>query len=198
MDATLISLLVGLATVLTSGVASSIVTYRLNRQKEHVFFMRQKAESLYLAADEYGRALSCNIISYFPVVRGEIDYNEMLDIQMANPPSKEHGGYETLAMLVGIYFPEVESKLKILEEVRDRLSKLRNEHNKAYKNGGGVDRYWDAAFSDVTKELDCAIKALKSAILHSARRYGGNSPDSRSRHSKVGTWLFLRHPRAWP
>jgi hypothetical protein len=128
MDASIVTLSVGLATVLTSGVMSSVVTYRLNRNKEQTFFMRQKAEALYLAADEFGRDFSKHLITHLPVARGAIDYDQMLDIQLANPPDKRQGGFETVAMLASIYFPEVEPQLAALLKARDRLSELRAAH----------------------------------------------------------------------
>jgi hypothetical protein len=171
MDSSVVTLCIGLATVLTSGVASSVVTYRLNRNKEQTFFMRQKAEALYLAADEYGRGLSAHVITLLPVARGELDYNQMLDLQNANPPSKRDGGFETLSMLVSIYFPEIEPELQALLKARDRLGEVRGAHKQAYKEGEGVDPVWVAGFAQVGKEADQAIKALKAAIVRSARRY---------------------------
>ena len=174
MDSTVATLCVGLATVLTSGVASSIVTYRLNRDKEQVFFMRQKAEALYLAADEFGRSLSSHLISFFPVAQGKLDYNQMLDVQNARPPSKQNGGYETLVMLISIYFPEVEPELQALDAIRDRLGEVRSAHKQAYVEGEGVDPVWVAAFAELGGKLDLVIKNLKVAIVHAARRYGAH------------------------
>jgi hypothetical protein len=111
MSQTLLTAATPYATILMSGVVSTIVTYYLNRNKEHAFFMRSKAEALYLAADDYGRDFASNLICYFPVTREEHDYNKMLDLQQTNKPTKKHGGFETMTMLANIYFPETLPKL---------------------------------------------------------------------------------------
>lgn len=183
MDAAVVSLSVGLATVLTSGVVSSVVTYRLNRNKEHTFFMRQKAEALYLAADEFGRDFSSHLLTYIPVARGDFDYNQMLDMHIANPPDKRRGGHETMAMLISIYFPEVEPQYLALLSARDQLGELRNAHKQAYKEGAGVGTGWVRAFIQVGRDTDQATKALQAAIVRSAKRYAGAPTEPQaSRH----------------
>ncbi|KSB91122.1 hypothetical protein AS593_06050 [Caulobacter vibrioides] len=175
MDSSIVTLCVGLATVLTSGVVSSVATYRLNRNKEQTFFMRQKAEALYLAADEFGRDVGAHVVTFFPVARGEIDYNQMLDLQIANPSKKAQGGLETMTMLVHIYFPEVQPHLGGLLASRDRWNELRAAHKAAYKAGEGVGLVWVAAFQSAGREIDLSVKDLQAAIVKSARHYAGAS-----------------------
>lgn len=175
MNPSIVTLCVGLATVLTSGLVSSIVTYRLNRSKEQTFFMRQKAEALYLAADEFGRDFGAHLLTYLPVARGDIDYNQMLDLQIAKPAKKQQGGAETMTMLVSIYFPEVQPQLDALLKQRDLWSELRSAHKAAYKEGEGVNSMWVSAFQHSGLDVDRAIKNLQTAIVKSARHYAGAS-----------------------
>lgn len=183
MDPGLVTLCVGVTTALAGGVVSSVVTYRLNHNKEQTIFMRQKAEALYLAADEFGRTFSAHIVTYLPVARGDLDYNQMLDLHIANPADKRQGGYETMTMLAGVYFPEVDPELQALLSVRHRLGDVRNAHKQAYKAGGGVGPTWVAAFQDVGHEADLAIKALRAAILRSAKAHAGGLGKRRRRLS---------------
>ena len=171
MDAAVSTIFVGLATVLMSGVVSSYVTFRLNREKDQTVFMRQKAEALYLAADEFGRGFSTHIVTFLPLVKGDVDYNEMLDFQIANPPDKRNGGFETLNMLANIYYPEVLPQLKALLQIRDDFGKFRTAQKQAYKEGDGTGHPWTQKFSELAKEADRTIEALKAAIIKSARRH---------------------------
>jgi len=173
MDSGVYAVVVGLATVIASGVVSSYVMYRLNRNKDQTFFMRQKAEALYLAADEFGRDLSKHVVICLPVAKGELEYNAMLDLQIANAPDKRNGGFETLNMLANICYPEVLPALKVLLLVRDKFNKLCAVHKQAYKEGAGVGLPWTRQFSELGQEAGQAIEALKTAIIQSARRHAG-------------------------
>lgn len=173
MDSTIVTALLGLATVLTSGVASSIVTYRLNKTKEQTFFMRQKAEALYLSADEFSKNFSSLLISYLPVARGEISYNQMLDMQIERGKSKNSNAYETMIMLASIYFPEVLNEIDGLHKNRDKYNTIKQAHRTAYHEGDGVGPEWEEAFRKVAFDTDDAIKKLLAAIIRAAEPYSG-------------------------
>ena len=170
-----VAIAVSLATVLASGVSSAVITYRLNRNKEHTFFMRKKAVELYLTTDEFGRELSGHMITLLSVVDGRITYNEALDLQDANPPQKAHGGAETMEMLVRIYFPEIEPQLEELFAARDEFAKIRSVHKAAYKEGAGDDKRFGSGFRNAIERVGAAIQTLKAAIVRSARHHANDT-----------------------
>lgn len=133
--------------------------------------MRQKAEALYLAADEFGRMLGAHVVRHLPVANGQIDYNTMLDRFIADPPSKAAGGPETMEMLVRIYFPEIQTQLSTLLSARDRLSRVVSLHKQAWKDGVGVGPEWIEEFVSAGKEIDLAVKGLQEGIVTSGRSY---------------------------
>ena len=53
-------------------VLAAVVAYRLNATKEHVFFMRQKAEALYLSIERYDRSLGSYFVPDYGVLKNEI------------------------------------------------------------------------------------------------------------------------------
>ncbi len=65
-----------IATILMSGVIATIATYRLNTNRDHIFFMRQKAEELYLAAGQYDKILSGYVLTNYPLFKNKITYDE--------------------------------------------------------------------------------------------------------------------------
>lgn len=159
------------ASLLLGGVGTAFVTHWLNRGRDHTIDMRKKGEELYLAADEYGRALGTHHFSFLPMLNGSIDYNQMLDLQIANPPKKVHGGLEKIEMLTRIYFPSLKPYLAELLAARDAFSDVQSAHKAEYKTGYADGREWMPRFSLAIQRAHVASEALKSAILDAAERY---------------------------
>ncbi|MBL8554592.1 MAG: hypothetical protein JNL41_09970 [Phenylobacterium sp.] len=169
MDAATTTLIVAVATVLTSGVSSAVVTYRLNRSKEQTFFMRRKAEELYLAADEFGRQWTSSMVPLLGVLDGRLDYNQMLDIRQANPIKKDHGGAEMMEMLTRIYFPEALPELSAIHAARSAYNTLESAHKAAYQDGAGMDPRWKPALMEAMRKADKAVDAFKVKVVRLAR-----------------------------
>ncbi|HEX5183541.1 MAG TPA: hypothetical protein VFW19_10365 [Allosphingosinicella sp.] len=175
MESAAVALIVGVSTVLASGVTSSIVTYRLNRSKDETMFLREKAEQLYLATDEFDKAFSSQALTYFPLLKGEIDFNQMLNMQVewGSRPTK-HGGPETMIMLAEIYFPPVQPALEEVWAKRDAYNKLTSEIKWTWKEygsvtGGGLLQ----RFKAVSLDVDRAIEAFKKSIVSAAQTHAG-------------------------
>lgn len=171
-----ISLALGVGTILASGITSAVVTSWLNRRKDQAEFMRTKAEALYLAADEYGRTLATQAITYYPVIKGEISWNQMLDIQIKNGSQKrEHGGSELMTMLLEIYFPSVRQCLKNVFSSRDNFNNFITSMKQSYiQNDGHLNpNEWMPHMNGHAIMIDNSIKHLQEAIVVAARSYAG-------------------------
>lgn len=175
MDAPLISLIVGLSTVLASGVASSFVTYRLNRNSNQTIFLRQKAEELYLSADEFGKNFASQMLTYFPLLDGKIDYNQMLDMQIERgSKTHDHGGPETMTMLVEIYFPTCRPALEKVWEARTIFNDVTAGIKRAWQRSGRVNKAeWHPKFIAATHAINDSIEALQREIVAAARPHAG-------------------------
>ena len=154
MRPAIVPLITSLATVVTSGVLASVVTYKLNHNKDQFVLMREKAEALYLSAHEFSLDLSKYVLPFFLVRKGEMDYNQKLYVEAANQSVNPNGGAEMMTMLLCIYFPEVEFQLRGLLDARDRLSELRIRHSQAYKGEAGVGTIWLSEFTKAAREID--------------------------------------------
>lgn len=172
---TIVTIGLGVGTILASGVTSSIVTYRLNRTKDQFAFMRTKAEALYLAADEYGRSLSIYTIPFYGVIKGESSWSQMRDIQNGFQSQKrDYGGHETMTMLAEIYFPSVRPALAKVVEARGGFNSFTADLEQSYRARGEVQRAeWMPRMNEKTTAIDASIKCLKEAIVNAARSYAG-------------------------
>lgn len=175
MDQVTATLVVGLSTVVASGLFSSVVTYNLNRNKEQMLFLRGKAEDLFLAADEYEKILGGLFVTYFPLLDGRIDYNEMLDLQISQGAKpRERGGAETMEMLVEVYFPTTRAALADLWTAREKLNDLTHRIKQAYQAEGHVTHpEFKKEILEASAMLTEALKALKRAIVAVARTRAG-------------------------
>jgi hypothetical protein len=175
MDPTTVTIIVGLATVLASGVTSSWVTYRLSRNHNQTIFLREKAEQLYLSADEFRKSFSGQIFTYFPLLEGRIDYNQMLDLQIAQgSETKRREGAETMTMIVEIYFPSIRPALADVWKARDAYGSITNEIKRAWQRDGDVsDGDWKAKFTVAAQNIDQRIQNLQTEIVAAARIHAG-------------------------
>ncbi len=175
MDASLVTLIIGFTTVLASGVTSSIVTYRLNRNRSQVIFLREKAEQLYLSADEFGKAFGSQMLTYFPLLDGKIDFNGMLDMQIEQGSApRKYGGAETMTMLVEIYFPSVRPALEEVWKARTGFNQVTADIKRAWERTGDVTHGdWRARFLSATQVIDNSINKLQREIVIAARTHAG-------------------------
>lgn len=173
MADTTMTVALGLATILGSGVVSGYITHRLTRNQNQFVFLREKAEALYLAADEYGKRFGGQMVAYFPLLEGRYDYNDMLDKQneFGSAPT-EYGGAEVMTMIVEIYFPSVRPALLKLWDARTDFSKATAAIRALWMEQADV-RELNSPFRRACLDLDKAIEHLKSEIVIAARAKSG-------------------------
>jgi hypothetical protein len=185
----MLQLLIGIATALTGGVVAAFVTYRLNATKEHVFHMRRKAEELFLSFDEFDKQVGMHFIGYYPLLRGQIDYEQLLDMQIKEDKNKGEAA-ANFKMLSSIYFPQLGAEVSAYDGVRTALHELLGEHKRAYKNGDGSGYFprFHAALGEHQKKSH----ALRIAIIAEARCLTGIDslwPDFKSPFTSATAWL---------
>jgi hypothetical protein len=162
------SIWLGLLTIIGSGVASAIVTYKLNLGKSEREFRRQKLQELYLAFHRFNVALGSHNIIWIPVMAGEMDYNQALDIIIKR--SSDHKGHaEELFMLVDLYFPEMDKYAKRIIEIRDILNAIQRDFKNAYE-GGLETASFLKPFREAILLLDSSEKEFKKELSTLARK----------------------------
>src|SRR5690349_13017563 len=106
MSAQSVQLIVALLTIVMSGVASAVVTHKLNARRQDREILRQKLEQLFLAVRKYGVDLGMHFVNYDYVMVGKLTYDQAND-QHIQASAKNERSFDTATMLIAIYFPEL-------------------------------------------------------------------------------------------
>ncbi|MFQ5757932.1 MAG: hypothetical protein ACE5H7_17805 [Acidiferrobacterales bacterium] len=165
------SIVIAIITIAASGVLAAVVAYRLNATKEHVFFMRQKAEALYLAIERYDRTLGSHFVPYYSVIKNEITYNELLDLQIkdrGSAGSDSASALDAAIMLINVYFPNLKPHLDRYTTARECINKILADHKRAYKQGDTDGAPWFNPFHEAVQELDRVAAEFKQAVIAEA------------------------------
>ena len=83
-----LTLTLGLLTVLGSGVASGIVTYRLNANQKEREFKRKKLEECFRAVHHYILSITTSYLVWIDVMSGKITYDQANDMIMREVSGK--------------------------------------------------------------------------------------------------------------
>ncbi len=161
--------ILGLLTIVTSGVVAAAVTFKLNARREDRQFRRERLERLFQAFVGFCRQLGVDWVPYLSVMTGKIDYNQALDITIASGKDDELN-LENVEMLVAIYWPELQSHVDALKKVRDDGSSVLREHKARYKAGHTQDRESFDAIEQVIRCLDDVRSRFGKAVRAEAAK----------------------------
>jgi len=162
--------LVSILTIVMSGVAATAVTYLLNSRKEQVFFMRKKAEDLYLAAEGFDKNLSIHFLRALPLLNDKIDYNTYHDLIISSDNKDGGEKHETVLMLVQIYFPETEPEFNAWMAAKEKLNRILTTHKRAYEAGDRDLSRFIHPYKEAFDEFVSTSNTFKNAVVRSARR----------------------------
>lgn len=166
-----------LLTAFLSGVVAAYVTYRLNLNKEHVLFMRQKAEELYLATTSFGTDLASTYGAiYVPLFENRIDYNTALDLQVEASKRRDESNWKKMIMITRIYFPTLGDHLDVILKCRDKITDIIARHKIDYRAGNARDEKWLQPLRNALIETSQASERFESAIAEEARNFASESP----------------------
>lgn len=148
------------------GVIAVAVTYRLNSSKEHVFYMRKKAEDLYTATLSYEKRLSSYFVSGLGFLRGELREEDLLDLGSKAPDGAAES-HDNLIMLLEIYFPDAVADFDRWMDARGEMVSILNAAAKAEGRAVSDDllREYDRHFD----EFEAAAAAFKRKVVDAAR-----------------------------
>jgi hypothetical protein len=163
-----------LTTNLASGVVSGIVTFRLNARRDARRVRREKLEELFLAHTGFLRQLDMGWFPYFATMKGEIEYNQALDLTIERG-SNEEKHFERVEMLVTLYFPELLSGLSELVAIRDEAARVISQHREQYKRVGPHETPAVQAMGTLSARLTEHQEEFRSAMARVARRLGASN-----------------------
>jgi hypothetical protein len=170
-----LTLTLGLLTVLCSGVASGIVTYRLNANQKEREFKRQKLEECFRAVHHYTISISTHYLVWIDVMSGKITYDQANEMIIAEGKREDREYPLNVELLIRMYFPSLRQYFDQLLKTRDELARLHGEFSRSYRREGPVREYREErkAFISVIKRLDKDEEDLKQSICALADQLRG-------------------------
>lgn len=164
----------GILTIGASGLASGIVTFKLDSSRDARRMRREKLERLFIAHTAFKRELDVNWFPYMFAMSGEISYNDALDLTIKNGVSGERN-FETIEMLVMLYFPELTKGLAELARIRDQAADVIKKHKETYKRIGPHPTPALNELKGLGRELDAHIDGFREQMAKVAQSLGARS-----------------------
>lgn len=164
----------GFATILTSGVVSAVVSYRLSLRKDEDNFKRQKIEELYAVFEKYDHFLGVHFLKYYTLFRGLQSYNEFNEeVIKQGAKTENRDALAKTELLIAIYFPILQKHLNAYSKSRSEVNNLIFRHRDEYKKGpiNDAERRWVKPLSNKLQNLEDLGKELKKAIVDEAQKF---------------------------
>jgi hypothetical protein len=108
--------------VLGSGVASGIVTYRLNANQKEREFKRQKLEECFRAVHHYTISIATHYLVWVEVMAGKITYDQANEMIIAEGKREDREYPLNAELLIRLYFPSLRDPFNKLVETRNELA----------------------------------------------------------------------------
>ncbi|HUJ10500.1 MAG TPA: hypothetical protein VL171_10795 [Verrucomicrobiae bacterium] len=160
-------ILLALTTVLGSGVLAAFVAHKFAERREEREFRRRKSEELFLAVHGYCITFVSRNMLWPRVMDGEMDYNKVLDIN-AEDKAPTPGHYETMQMLINIYFPDLLPDFRAILAAREPINDMKANFRNAYERGTPT-RQFSEPFSRALLKFEHLCDELKTKICHHAQ-----------------------------
>jgi hypothetical protein len=132
--------------------------------------LHERLEELYLLVESWRRSIGVNALPYFKVMRGEIDYNQALDltIQFGKDIQLNHN---RIPMLINLYFPQLKPVHAGVLKVTEEMNAILAEHKQVYRQGGTRAPEFVAPLREAVLKLESAGSAFHEEISRIAREW---------------------------
>jgi hypothetical protein len=153
------------SSVISSGVIAAMISAELAQSKERWLLRRTKIEEIYLTSSPWITYFGADILLYLRVCKGDISYNQLLDMILKNATKYKDMGELKLKMEMNIrmYEPTLVGYLDALELEVKKSNKIRHAIERQWKQTGGAGDLFDPLnkqieqFSAVSDTLIAAI-----------------------------------------
>jgi hypothetical protein len=125
-----------------------------------------KLEELYSLISRWANDLILHHDVYRSVMRGDLSYNQALDIVIDRKPNVDAARMFTLAEL---YFPEAWDALKEMTDLRDQAFRIQEDFKRQYKVDGQPSHDHERRLTEVLKKLEEAIRKYQLQLSKYAK-----------------------------
>lgn len=144
-------------------------TERLKTQLQHEHnvrrqeLRRERAEELYVESKKYLNAVVIHYLPYKKVMKGELTFNQALDLTIDNGSKRDFEPYR-VTMIIDMYFPNLQNPFNEIMTKRDFLNRIVTDYKEQYKTGDTDGTKWLGPFQATLEELGQAIKAFEKLV----------------------------------
>jgi hypothetical protein len=164
-----------------SGVVSGVVTHHLATSRQEREFKRRRIEELFLAAQRFEKAITTANVAWPRAMRGEISFNQALDFQTEVLQKLPPDQYETIEMLVNIYFEPLRAYFEVMIKRRDAMNAVQEQFRGVYRGRGPSPecREFVSPFLKALREFHDSHERFNDALFVEAQHIGGRGPLAR-------------------
>jgi hypothetical protein len=157
--------LVALATVYltnrgTSNRLLSQLSYETLRARNDM--LRTKGEAIFELVAAWGQNFAAQCVAIQSVMKGQISYNDALDIQANEVKRIDH---DRMQMMISAYFPVLQKELDRVLALRSAVTTLQTLHRENYRRGETDGSALLRPYTEANLELAKSIESLKQSTV---------------------------------
>lgn len=170
--------IVFITALVTSFIAliSVWLTSRANNQRLKIQFdteknirdedlRRNRLEELYILSNKYLNRLVGYYLPYRMVMKGELTFNQALDITIEDGSKKEYDPHR-VTMLIHMYFPEVKPAFDEIMAIREKMNKIISDYKEQYKRGDIDGSRWLVKFQPLLSKIGILADSFDKNIVN--------------------------------
>ena len=124
---------------------------------------RERAEELYVESKKYLNALGVHYLPYKKVMKGELTFNQALDLTIDNSSKRDFEPHR-VTMIIDMYFPNLQKPFNEIMVKRDFLNRIVTGYKEQYKTGNTDGTKWRDPFQATLEELGEAITGFENLV----------------------------------
>jgi len=122
---------------------------------------REYLEELYIISDKYFNALTSHFIPYRTVMKGELTFNEALDLDIDRDLNFD---VQRVPMIIHIYFPNLENSYNEILKIREELNEIIFHYGEQYKNGNHDGSQWLLHFQPALELISKKMQKFRDEL----------------------------------
>ena len=144
--------------IITSGTVSAIISFYLTARQKEKQLRQEKLEELFICISQWIKSFGIFSLNYRGAMQGKLSLKEVYELMSKIAGSNEKDNLEKIEMIIGIYFPNLQSNY-------DELMSCRAYTNKVITKFESKAEISGIAEGEFVKELDAELQKLDKVEL---------------------------------